>query len=156
MDAIRRRSLRFIDGTILVGLNAGKIFGFLGSGRESVDIDDASSEPSVRFPNLSDEGWPGFTVPLPLGANFQYAAAGMLTRIAIWQAFESREDIATYLESRHPDLRFARTSGRAWGADLPEGVKFQLSETSKGAVLVIVRQVRDPESIGNVLRARYS
>lgn len=156
MDAIRRRSLRFTDRTILVGLNAGKIFGFLGSGRESVDIDDASSEPSVRFPNLSDEGWPGFTVPLPPGANFQYAAAGTLTRIAIWQAFESREDIASDLESRRPDLRFARTSGRAWIANLPEGVKLQLSETSKGAVLVMVRQVRDPESIGNVLRARYS
>lgn len=156
MDAIRRRSLRFIDGTILAGLNAGKIFGFLGSGRESVDIDDASSEPSVRFPNLSDEGWPGFTVPLPPGADFQYAAAGPLTRIALWQVFESREDIATYLEGRHPDVRFARISDRVWEAALPEGVKLHLSETGEGRVLLIVRQVRDPESIGNLLRARYS
>lgn len=156
MDAIRRRSLRFIDRTILAGLNAGKIFGFLGSGRESVEIDEASSEPTVRFPNLSDEGWPGFTVPLPLGANFQYAAAGPLTRIALWLVVESREDIATYLESRQPDLRLTKTSSRVWEADLPERVKLQLAETSRGPVLMIVRQVRDPESIGNVLRARYS
>lgn len=156
MDAIRRRSLKFIDRTVLVGLNAGKIFGFLGSGRESIDIDDTSPEPTVRFPDLADEGWPGFSVPLPRGANFQYAAAGPLTRIALWQAYEDCEEIAASLESRRSDLHFAKSSDRGREADLPEGVNVRLFDTGKGPVLLMIRQVRDPESVGNVLRARYS
>lgn len=156
MDAVRRRSLRFIDRAVLVGLNAGKVFGFLGSGRESIDIDDASSEPTVRFPDLADEGWPEFSVPLPRGANFQYAAAGPLTRIALWQAYEDCDEIAANLESRRSDLHFEKNSDRGREADLPEGVNVRLFDTGRGPVLLMIRQVRDPESIKNVLRARSS
>jgi hypothetical protein len=153
MNAIRRGILRAVDRTILVGLNAGKLFGFLGSGRDSVEIDEDSAEPSVRFRDLANEGWPAFSVPLPIGANFRYAAAGTLTRVALWQVFGRRDEVVADLESRS-DLRFARKPGGAWEADLPANVNLRIADTGKGMVLLMIRQSREPESIGEVLRAQ--
>lgn len=153
MDAIRHGILKSVDRTALITLNAGKIFGFLGSGRDSVDIEPDSAAPVVRFRDLSVEGWPAFEVPLPLGAEFRYAAAGPLTRVALWQVLGGHEDIIADLENRQSDLRFARLSDGVSEASLPTNVRLNLSGTGDEIVLMI-RQVREPEYIGEVLRAR--
>ena len=153
MDAIRRSVLRGVDRTVLAGMNAGKIFGFLGSGRESVDIDEDPVAPSVGFRDLADEGWPSFRVPLPPGAVFRYAGAGPLTRVGLWQVPGTRAQIADELERRHGDLRFDRLRA-AWEAELPDNVSLRIVDAGNDDALLMVRQQREPEAIVDVIRAR--
>lgn len=152
MDAVRRNVLRAVDRTVLAGLNAGKIFGFLGSGRDMVDIVEDPVGPSVGFRDLAGEGWPAFRVPLPPGAVFRWAGAGPLTRICLWQVPGTRAQIADELEKRHAELRFDRTRA-AWAAGLSDNVNVRIVDAGHGDALLMVRQEREPESIADVIRA---
>ena len=154
MNGIRRGILRAADQLTLVGLHAGKMFGFLGSGLDSVVHDEGESGPVVRFPDLSSEGWPEFVVALPVHAQFRYASAGPLSRMALWHVPERRDRVIGELEGRPDGLRFEVKADGSREATLGEGTTVRAHEEKPDGTLLAVKQVREPGAIADVLRSR--
>ncbi len=154
MNRIRRSILRAADQLTLAGLHAGKTFGFLGSGLDSVVHEEGQSGPVVRFPDLSLEGWPGFVVPLPRGAQFRYASAGPLSRMALWEVSEKQDRVIGELEGRPDGPRFAAQPEGAREASLGEGITVRVHQYRSDGSLLVVKQVREPERIVDVIRSR--
>lgn len=154
MDRIRRGILRAADQLTLAGLHAGKTFGFLGSGLDSVVHEEGQSGPVVRFPDLSPEGWPGFVVPLPGVAQFRYASAGPLSRMALWQVSERQDRVIGELEGRPDGPRFEAQRDGAREASLGEGITVRVRHDGSDGSFLVVKQVREPEKIVDVIRSR--
>jgi len=154
MDGIRRGILRAADQLTLAGLHAGKIFGFLGSGLDSVVHEEGESGPVVRFPDLSAEGWREFVVPLPTDAQFTYASAGPLSRMALWGVAEKRDRVLGELEGRPDGLRFEAQPDGSREATLGEGITVRVHDRRSNGTMLVVTQVREPGAIKDVIRSR--
>lgn len=154
MKEMRRGILRAADQLALVGLHAGKMFGFLGSGLDSVVHEEGQSGPVVRFPDLSSEGWPEFVVPLPSHAHFRYASAGPLSRMALWEVPEKKDRVIGELEGRPDGLRFEAQADSSREATLGEGITIRVNRVGSEGSFLAVKQVRKPEAIADVIRSR--
>lgn len=154
MDAIRRGLLRAADQVTMAGLHAGKFFGFLGSGRDLIQIDQGASGPVVCFHDHTDEGWPGFSVPIPPDAEFRYAASGPLSRVALWQSVQPEQQVLDDLGSREDGVQFSNNAEGVAEARFTDSVSLRVKGIRNGTTAVIVQQVREPEIIETVIRAR--
>ena len=154
MDGIRRGILRAADQLTLAGLHAGKTFGFLGSGLDSVGHEEGESGPAVRFPDLGSEGWPEFVAPLPTEAQFGYASAGTLSRLALWKVPDQPDRVAGELEGRPGGLRFEAQRDGALEASPGEGITIRIRQAGADGSVLLVKQVRKPDRIADVIRSR--
>jgi len=154
MDGIRRGILRAADQLTLVGLHAGKTFGFLGSGLDSVVHEEGGSGPAVRFPDLALEGWPEFVAPLPREAQFVYASAGPLSRMAVWKVPDQQDRVAGELDGRLGGRRFEAQRDGALEASLGEGITIRVRQARSDGSILAVKQVREPDRIPDVIRSR--
>jgi hypothetical protein len=134
-------------------LNAAKTWGILGSGREAVSEETDGTTRSVVFPDLSDEGWPGFKMTLPAEARLSHTSSGMFYRGAHYLSSLAPEELATRyraaledtgigFEAREDHLdEFIRTT------DLGGDVRIRIGGRRKGLTPISIGQYRDPARV---------
>lgn len=155
MNAVGKSLLRLADDISLAMHNAGISFGFLGDGRDLIEISEGVDGRIARFPDHSDEGWPEVHTALPGDARFQYAASGPLSRVALWTVARAESEVVKRLSSRTDGPAFKpRVQGGAI-AKLGPGATVQVKGASGAVTVVRIKQTRAPEAIGEVLRNRY-
>ena len=74
--------------------NVAKAAGFLGSGRETVNEVTEGDRHYVEFPDLENEGWPGFRFPVPAEATLSHTTSGMFYRGAHYLSPIGPEELA--------------------------------------------------------------
>ena len=73
--------VRTLDRWYVELQDAAKSLGILGSGRESIrEQEDETGARHVEFPDLADEGWPGFRLGIPRDGVFGHATASVFYR----------------------------------------------------------------------------
>ena len=154
MDEFRKGVLRAVDNLTLAFRNAGQAYAFLGSGREMIHVSENGSGLTAQFADLADEGWPPFEVRLPSGAEFQHAMSAQLSRVALWRVWRSEAEVVAELRSEPAALAFKTRSGGGFQARLDNNARVRVRGVPGGGTIMSIRQVREPEMIGEVLRAR--
>ena len=154
MDAFRRGSMRVADDISLIIQNAGKTFGFLDDGRDLVAVTGDKDGRVATFPDHSDEGWPEVRVVLPAGAEFIYAANGPLSRVAIWSVGRVESEVLEELSSNPDAPRFEPRARGGVTATLGGNVTIKIRGVKAKSTVLSMRQVREPESIVEVLQNR--
>jgi hypothetical protein len=93
---------------------------------------------------------------LPFGAIFRHAAAGPLSRVALWQVSEPAEQVLGDLEDRRDEIRFTQKADGVHEAELPDHVTLRVNGHEPGMTLMVVKQERDADVIPDVIRARLT
>ena len=154
MDAFRRGLVRAADDFSLAFQNAGKSFGFLDDGRDLIAMSGDDAAPVVTLPDHSDEGWPEVRVGLPVGSVFRSAINGPLSRVATWSVARTASEVLRELSS-NPDVpRLERRAGGGVVATLEANAILKVKSVNAESTWLLVKQLREPEAIGVVLRNR--
>ncbi len=154
MDALRKGLMEMADVASLAFQNAGKSFGFLDDGRDLVRVAGGEDAPVVTLPDHSDEGWPEVSVHLPRGARFRYAANSPLSRVAIWVVDRAESDVLAELSSQPQSPQFSPRKIGGVAASLGVNATLKVRGVNPASTLLSIRQLRDPDAIGEVLRGR--
>lgn len=152
VNGLRRVMLETADKVALSVQNVAKVFAFSSSGRDLVEETELSDGPGVCFPDHADEGWPGFTAPLPRNAQFSHAVSGPLTRAGFWKVGQSQTHVLDELGGRADAPDFAVGPTGADGAG-PGDSRMRVSGIQSGS-LIVIKQERDPDMIVEVMRRR--
>ena len=132
--------------------------GILGSGRESVQESEAGGLRYAEFPDLSDEGWPGFRMIIPLEADLSHTTAGVFYRGAHYSSELVREELVVrykaaladaglrYESRDDPREDFLRTG------DLGGDVRINIARTRHGRTMVSIGQYRDRSNVEVAIR----
>jgi hypothetical protein len=154
MNRLGSSLFRLADDVAFSVQNAGKTFGFLSDGRDLVEIVAGSVGSVAILPDHEDEGWPELRIVIPEGAQFQYAASGPLTRVAIWTVDRPLADVVRELTSR-PDGPPEPSSVAARVVfDLGGSGELRLKAAESERTLIVLRQRRDPDAVVTVLKSR--
>ncbi|MBT8396073.1 MAG: hypothetical protein HKO65_07575 [Gemmatimonadetes bacterium] len=157
MDPIREGIIQIADNVSAGLQNACQTFGFLPDGRELVDMSETDHGLKVAFSDRSEEGWPGFTVNLPAEALFSHAWIGFLARRAAWTVRQAPKAVVDHLSAYNEGFPApGRRSYRGWTFLLDDGVEIGVGGARDGIVFLAVKQTREPESIGDAIKARNS
>ncbi len=127
--------------------------GILGSGRESIQESETDGIRYAEFPDLADEGWPGFRMALPPEATFSHATSGAFYRGAHFHSDLVREELVVrykaavldaglrYQSRDDPKDDFIRTG------DLGGDVRIRVSRTRRGRTTISIGQYRDRDKV---------
>jgi hypothetical protein len=171
MNELTRHLMKTADGFGAVTSMVMRTMGFLPDGRELVEEDRGEDRLTVRFPDRSREGWPGFEVHLPPDVEFDHATTSILTRGGMWRGRASVEEVARTIREGCPEgtvrSRRRRSGSVRLCLDGPS-VKINLirvdprsktdcrdtEERDRSWTLVLVSQKRDEEGVRRGLEAR--
>jgi hypothetical protein len=132
--------------------------GILGSGRESIREYEAEGLRYAEFPDLDDEGWPGFRMVLPSEATFSHATSGVFYRGAHFRSDLVREELVVrykaallddglrYESRDDPVEDFLRTG------DLGGDVRIRITGSRRGHTTISIGQYRDRANVEAAIR----
>lgn len=143
MDPVRTKLLEVVDSAGGAFRTAAQSFGFLSDERETVEVSNLEDCTEVRFADLSDEGWPGFTVRLPRSAAFSLANSSVLTRSALFRSPASLGQLEAELAAAGLERPSSESS---WALDLDHDVTLKVA-IGTGKSLFAITQRRDPDSL---------
>ena len=132
--------------------------GILGSGRESIQESEEDGLRYAEFPDLEDEGWPGFRMVLPPEAAFSHATSGVFYRGAHYRTDLVREELVVRYKAALADagLRYQSRDGPKDDflrtGDLGGDVRIRITRSRRGCTTVSTGQYRDRERVEAAIR----
>lgn len=150
---IMLKVVRTVDRWYVQVQNLARSVGLLGSGREAIEEVDEDALRYAVFPDLADEGWPGFRMVIPPGATLSHTTASVFYRGAHYRSEVPPEELlvrykATLADAglryqSRDDLRedFLRT------ADLGGDVRIRIARARRGRTAVSIGQYRDHSNV---------
>ncbi|MFV2006457.1 MAG: hypothetical protein ACC667_03380 [Longimicrobiales bacterium] len=152
--------VRTLDRWYVELLDIAKSLGILGSGRESIrESEDSDGGRWVEFPDLSEEGWPEFTIAIPRDAEFVYATSSVIYRGVNYRSAIGPEELlvafkgalaeagAEYQAREDHMDDYLRTT------DLGGDVRIRVSPHKDGRTRISVGQYRSGRRVERALRA---
>jgi hypothetical protein len=112
----------------------------------------------VEFPDLGDEGWPGFRMALPPEATFSHATSGAFYRGAHYRTDLVREELVVRYKAALADagLRFQARDDPVEDflrtGDLGGDVRIRITRTRSGTTTISIGQYRDRSRVEAALR----
>jgi hypothetical protein len=153
------RLVQTVDRWYVGVQDVARSFGILGSGRESVqEVEEDGGLRYVEFPDLADEGWPGFRMVLPDEASFSHATSGAFYRGAHYRSDLVREELVVrykaalmdaglrYESRDDPVEDFLRTG------DLGGDVRIRVTRSRRGGTTISIGQYRERGRVEAALR----
>lgn len=152
------RIVQTVDRWYVGVQNLARSVGILGSGRESIQDYEAEGLRYTEFPDLSDEGWPGFRMVIPTEAILSHATSGVFYRGAHYRSHLVREELVVrykaalvdaglrYQSRDDPMEDFLRTS------DLGGDVRIRIARTRRGRTTISIGQYRARSNVEAAIR----
>ena len=152
------RVVQTVDRWYLGVQDLARSVGILGSGRESIQEHEDEGLRYAEFPDLSDEGWPGFRMVIPPEATLSHTTAGVFYRGAHYHSDLVREELVVrykaaladaglrYQSRDDPMEDFLRTS------DLGGDVRIRITRTRRGRTTISIGQHRDRSNVEAAIR----
>ena len=155
MDPVREWIVTVADRASFGIQNAFQTFGFLPDGRELVELSETEVGLKAVFPDRSDDGWSGFTLNIPAESVFSHAMIGFLGRRVQWTVELSPRAVVSHLSTHNEGFPEPDRRSR-WGRNfsLENGIEVGVFGSGKGISMLAVRQLREPESIVDAIKAR--
>jgi hypothetical protein len=147
-----------LDRAYVAGQSAAKSIGFIPRSAAGIrEVRDGAAT-FVEFAALLEDGWPGFRLQLPEGAEFRQAVRGMFLRSGLWRTPQSLEAttalfVATLTRAkapfgaRHRERVHILITGHFGGE-----VRIRIERTSRDHTLVTIAQRRQQAASAGAAR----
>jgi hypothetical protein len=147
-----------LDRAYIAGQSAAKSIGFIPRSAAGIrEVRDGTAT-FVEFAALLEDGWPGFRIQLPEGAEFRQAVRGMFLRSCLWQTPQTLEATTDLFvaaltrakapfRSRHRERIHLLVTGHFGGE-----VRIRIERTSRERTLFTIVQRRQQTASAGAAR----